>query len=109
MAENKELCVSCPYEAIIEELRRDSERNSEQHREFYDKFNSQETAIAISTERYNNLLQVISEVKASIDKINASIQEINAKPGRKWDSAVATVISCLVAGVVGFMLSKVGL
>lgn len=109
MENTNKTCASCMYESQIAELKRDAERNSEQHREFYSKFNAHATSIAISEERYNNLLTVISEVKTSVEELNKSIKEINDKPGKRWESIVTTIISCIVTGVVVYMLARVGL
>ena len=101
--------TSCPYEAIIDELKRDAERNSEQHREFYDKFNNHATAIAISEERYANLLNAISRLENSIVSIGNSLEEIKQKPSKRWDSVITTALGCVVTAVVVYMLSHLGL
>lgn len=38
MNENENRCNGCIYDSVIEELKRDAERNSDQHREFYTRF-----------------------------------------------------------------------
>lgn len=106
---SNECHTTCPYETLIEELKRDAERNSEQHREFYNKFNAQATAIAISEERYTNLLSTMNRLEESVNKISASLDEIKQKPAKRWDSTVATIISCIVTAIVVFMLSKIGI
>lgn len=101
--------TSCPYETIIEELKRDAERNSEQHREFYNKFNVQATAIAISEERYQNLLNAMARLEASISNIGNSLEEIKQKPSKRWDSVVTTALGCVVTAIVVYVLSHLGL
>lgn len=102
-------CSGCIYESIIEELKRDAERNSEQHREFYNKFNAQATAIAISEERYTNLLNTMGRLEGAVNRIGASLDEIKQKPAKRWDGAVTTIISCVITALVVFMLSKIGI
>lgn len=102
MAENEKKCSDCIYESIIEELKRDADRNSDQHREFYNKFNEQSTAIKISEERYTNLLSCLNEIKVAVN-------ELKEKPAKRWDSVVMTIISCLVTGVIAFFLARIGM
>ena len=118
-------CKNCPYEAIIEELRRDATRNSEQHREFYNRFNEQEKAIAISEERYNNLLTCITEVKDTLNMLSSNVQslvtisnrvdsledtikEIKDKPAKRWDNVVNYIITAVIGIVLGFIATHLG-
>lgn len=95
-------CKSCIHESTIAELRKDSERNSEQHREFYKKLGELDTSIVLANERYSNVLAGINELKLSVN-------ELKDKPAKKWDSVAMTIISCIVTGIVIFLLSKVGI
>ena len=93
MADNE--CKGCIYESTIEELRRDAERNSNQHREFYDKFGKHDKDIAISAERYNNLLSIIGDLKS--------------KPSKKWENITTYVLTAIVGGVIAFLFTQLGL
>lgn len=98
-------CKDCPYESVIEELRRDSQRNSEQHREFYANFSAQEKALAISGERYTNLLSMIGDIKTSVEKMSTSISEMKEKPAKKWEQVTAYVLTCIVGLVIGYLFN----
>ena len=93
MADNE--CKGCIYESTIEELKRDAERNSNQHREFYDKFGKHDKDIAISAERYNNLLNIIGDLKS--------------KPSKKWENITTYVLTAIVGGVIAFLFTQLGL
>lgn len=95
-------CKTCLYESTIEALKNDADRNSEQHREFYGKFNELNTALAINSERYTNVLAGINELKTAVN-------ELKEKPAKRWDNVVMTIISCLATGVVAFILARVGM
>lgn len=104
MADNTtNICSTCPYESTIEELKRDSDRNSTQHREFYNKFSQQSTQLAISEERYNNLISVVTDVKTSIQGVQTSVDELKQKPAKKWDNVTSCVITSIVGLVLGFL------
>lgn len=93
-------CASCIHEAEIQELKRDSERNSQAHREFYNKFAEQGKAIAISEERYNNLLQLITEIKTSVN-------ELKDKPSKKWDNMSSYVATSVIGLILGYVASLI--
>ena len=68
-------------------------------------------------------VQRISDLTVSIEKMAVNIgtmaqeikqqgtrlENIEAKPAKKWENLVSDIIKLLVAAVVGFVLAKVGL
>lgn len=98
--------TTCPYESVIEELKRDAERNSEQHREFYTRFSNAERDIAISEERYNNLLTIITEIKSSVESVNRSLAELRDKPAKKWENVTAYIITCIIGLILGYFFKE---
>lgn len=94
-----EECRSCPHLSEIQELQRDATRNSEQHREFYKRFADNEKAIAVSDERYTNLVALIT-------KIDVAVSELKEKPGKKWDSISIHIITCAITLIMGLLFGK---
>lgn len=90
-------CANCVTKAELEELKRDCERNSSQHREFYARFAELEKSIAISDERYNNLLAIMTEVKTSVT-------EIKEKPSKRWETVIACILTTVVGGIIGAII-----
>lgn len=88
----------CSHEIELEALKRDMEKNSQQHREFYDKFNDLTTKQAIADERYNNILAVQNDIKSTVT-------ELKEKPAKRWDSisltVITTIISLIIGGIIG--------
>lgn len=93
-------CLNCPYEATISELKRDAERNSSQHREFYNRFAENEKAMAVSDERYTNLLTTMIEVKGAVN-------EIKDRPAKKWDSVSMYIVTSLVGLILGYIVNLI--
>lgn len=91
---------TCQFESQIAELKRDAERNSEQHREFYNKFNDLTTKQAIADERYNNILAVTNETKSILT-------ELKEKPAKKWDNLSWFVITSVVGIVIGYVFGGI--
>ena len=48
-------------------------------------------------------------VEADIKEIKADVKTLTNKPAERWNDLVKTIIGIIVAGVVGFILAKVGL
>ena len=47
-------------------------------------------------------------VENDVKEIKSDVKSITGKPAKKWDNLVNQVISILVAGIVGFILAKLG-
>lgn len=44
-----------------------------------------------------------------IDEMQSSVSELTAKPGKRWDTIVMSVVMAIVAGLVGWALARAGL
>ena len=69
-----------------------------------------------STEAINRLassMEVMAtkqeQVAETVDKLDGKVTALEAKPGKRWDSIVEKAILCLVAALVGFVLSRIGI
>jgi septal ring factor EnvC (AmiA/AmiB activator) len=91
-----EQCAVCLKDAEIKSIQEDLVRNSNQHREFYQKFSQLETKIAVSDERYTNLLTVMTEVKTTVN-------ELKDKPAKKWDNISNYIITAIISLILGFL------
>ena len=58
--------------------------------------------LAIALERQGMALQ---SAKSKIDEVKTDVDEIKSKPGKRWDTVIAAVISALV----GFFLARLGI
>lgn len=69
--------------------------------------------------RQDNLEELIGTVKvlatrqevveSDVKEIKNEVKEINAKPGKRWESLVEKAILTLVAGLIGFLLAQIGI
>jgi hypothetical protein len=69
------------------------ERNSEQHKDFYEELKSNAIAQAKSETIYSQIFSTLSDIRADIN-------EFKSTPKRRWDS----LIGAIIVGVVGIML-----
>lgn len=92
----------CPLIPRVEALEKDSEHNKEAHKEFYNKLEGSNTAVALINERMN-------QIKSDTEEIKETVHEMKDKPGKRWDGIVDKAIWAVCAAVIAFLLARVGL
>lgn len=99
-----EKCVEpCADLLRLEKQMKDLQKqNGDDHKEFRDELHKLETEEAVQSERYTTILD-------KLDELNKKVDDLEAKPGKRWDSLIATIIASVVGGLVGFILRGVGL
>lgn len=84
-----------------------------------DRSKSNEHRIEDLEKRQDNLDELVSTVKVlanreenvenDVKEIKADVKALNEKPAKKWDGLVDKIILTIVAAVIGFLLSKIGM
>lgn len=64
--------------------------------EKHEALSSLATSVAVMAEQMKTM-------NVSVNALTSKVEEIEAKPGKRWDSVIAAVISAIVAGVIGFV------
>lgn len=93
-------CENCIYKSRIETLEKDMERNSSQHREFYNKFNSLDVQNAVTNEKFSTLI-------GKLDSLCVKMDVITSEPKNKWNAIVDTSIKTVVGAVIGAIAALV--
>lgn len=64
----------------------------------------------------NNLAMSVKELAINMNTMNEKqeaqgkrLDELEAKPGKRWEQVVSLVITTLVGAVLGYLLSRMGL
>lgn len=84
----------------------------EQHRTIFRRLDKQDEMIesvhklATSVER---LTLKQDSIQSKVDNLCSDMDEIKAKPGKRWESIIEKVILAIVAALVGAALAKFGL
>ena len=47
-------------------------------------------------------------VESNVKEIKSDVKSLTGKPAKRWDNLVNQIITILVAGIVGFILAKLG-
>jgi hypothetical protein len=90
-------CEKCNFEARIIALEKDSERNSKQHKEYYDLFKSAEVKQAVTDTTYSQILEKLAALSTKVD-------ELLNKPSKRWETVIASIISVAVGACVAYFL-----
>ena len=55
------------------------------------------------------MAQTVKTTGEKVDGLCEDVQEIKAKPGKRWDAITLKIIEILLAAVIGYVLAKLGL
>ena len=55
------------------------------------------------------LTEAITGIRADINKLDGKVEMLERKPGKRWEGMVEKALAVVVAAVIGFMLSRIGL
>lgn len=97
-------CNNCPMEQRIARLEQDfaaeKEHSSKARQVIYDKLENHKTQLAVTDERYKQILNTLNELKSTVD-------ELADNPKKRWNTLVQTGITAICSGLVGYVLSTV--
>lgn len=83
----------------VGELRR---QNASTHERVFDRLNALENLEGIQQEQYKQIMEKLA-------KLAEDMEEIKAKPAKRWEGVTEQIIGIVVAAIVGFMLARIGL
>lgn len=55
------------------------------------------------------LTMEIKQMREDVNKMESRVELLEEKPRKRWDSMVNQIITMTIAGVVGFLLSRIGM
>ena len=84
-------------EADLKELR---EKNSADHKEFYNRIENVEKDMVESQGDRKH-------INEKLDKIDVNVETLMQKPAKRYDTVVTCIITTLIGAIVGFFLSGV--
>ena len=91
----------------VVELERETAAQHERLKSVFSRLDKQD-AIIESLRALTSTIGTLADSQARIEKkinnITADVDEMKAKPGKRWDAVVGYVLAAVVSGVIGFML-----
>lgn len=105
-------CVNeCPYKTTIEELKRiqekESDKNSEQHKEFYEAINNIKLSQGTIQSDVKFLRSEMSTMLELIKAVQADTAELKNKPSKKLDAVSISVISGSIMVIAGAVITAI--
>ena len=88
------------FKQIENDLRELKDKNSRDHKEFYDRIEKNEKDMVESTSDRKH-------INEKLDKNDVNVETLMQKPGKRYDTIIACVITSVVSAVVGFVLNGV--
>lgn len=98
--ENRKCVNEHRFEQIENDLRELREKNSTDHKEFYNRIESTEKSMVESVSDRKH-------INEKLDKIDVNVEALMQKPAKRYDTVVTCIITTLIGAIVGFLLSCV--
>ena len=88
------------FKQIEDDLKQLREKNSADHKEFYNRIESTEKAMVES-------MSDRKHINEKLDKIDVNVESLMQKPAKRYDTVVTGIITAVIGALVGFLLSGV--
>lgn len=83
---------------IEERYNADTKKNTETHREIFDRLRMLEIDQAETKTQYGHIMETLGAIKSDV-------AELKGKPGKRWDNVVDKIIFAAVGAVVAYFLA----
>lgn len=96
----------------VMELEKTQAAAEEQHKTLFRRVENLEEeqktmhAFAVSLEKLAN---AIGSTEKKVDGLCKDVEDMKAKPGKRWEALAMDVLKVIVGGLVGFLLVKLGI
>ena len=84
-------------------------QNGEDHKEIRDRLAQLEKEDAVQLVQYKTILDKLDGLTQKHDSLNAKLEALEAKPGKRWESVVEKALWAVCAAVIAFLLGRIGL
>lgn len=88
------------FKQIEDDLKQLREKNSADHKEFYNRLEADGKAMVESREDRKH-------INEKLDKIDVNVEALMQKPVKRYDTVVTSIITTVVGALIGFLLSGV--
>ena len=66
------------------------------------------TSVELLVKEQSHQTEAIDRIEKNVEKLDCKVEVLEHKPAKRWESVVEKVIMTIVAGIVGYMLLKLG-
>lgn len=101
-------------EMVLKLAEADSRSKSNTHRldkleEQSDAIHSLATSVGVMAEGQKHQGDAIDRVANQVQNLDGKLDTLEKAPAKRWELVVKTLITAVVAGVVGYMLARIGI
>ena len=99
-------------ERAVNELQRQMAAAEEQHKTLFrriekaEELNESVHSLALSVQK---LTDSLSNTNKTVTDLCTDVDELKAKPGRKWESIAMDVLKIVIGGLIGVVMAKLGI
>lgn len=90
--------VTARVDALEEHLDELQTQNSASHKEYYARLGVLEQSKAVQKVRYDAIM-------SKLDNLTHKVERLEQKPVKRWETAIAALISALVGAVAAYLLA----
>ena len=83
---------------LEERINNDTAKNTETHREMYDRIRQLEIEQAETKTQYGHIMETLGAIKADV-------AELKSKPAKRWENVVDKIIFAVVGAGVAYILA----
>lgn len=66
-------------------------------------------SVEVMVKEQSHQTEAIKRIEQNVEKLDIKVDVLEQKPAKRWDGVVEKIIMLIVAAVIGFLLSKIGL
>lgn len=96
-------------ERRIEALEKHAEASDEVHKELLEKLHNKDVSDALIRQQLDTLVITTNRIDEKLDKQHEQIEQQEkeqlAKPAKKWDTIVTTIITAVASGLAGVLVT----
>ena len=88
------------FTQIENDIRELKEKNSKDHKEFYDRIEKNE----------KDMVESIGDrkhINEKLDKIDVNVETLMQKPAKRYESIIVALLTALASGFVGYLLAGI--
>lgn len=94
---------------LEQQVRDLQQQNGADHKEIRDRLTGLEKEEAVQAVQYKTILDKLDGLTQKHDSLNAKLEALEAKPGKRWESIVEKAVWAVCAAVIAFLLARLGL
>lgn len=96
-------------ERRIEALEKHAEASDEVHKELLEKLHNKDVSDALIRQQLDTLVITTNRIDEKLDKQHQQIEQQEkdqlAKPAKRWESIVSTIITAVASGLAGVLVT----